>query len=387
MRRLLLALLASAALTGCTAVQPGDKPIPFARGPVPVTSQTPMSNALVCLGKAMPKALDLRLAVQNIPDRTGVADYDGPGAYATQGAELMMVTALGKAKARQVNRVATNVAEWELAQALEQRLGEGHNVQVGNQAYPFRPVQMGAFLGSTHTIYGAITELDFDIASGGAEVEIAGIGAKARGYYVSLGLDVMVADTRTTEIVLARSYRKQVWGREVEGSLYRFWDLGSGGDNIGEFGRELFDVRVGEQKNEPIQASIRWVIELAAYELLRDLNGIGKACEKYVADYSRSEPATVALGQPPRIQAAPAAYAPPAQPERRTTLAPAAPAASTAPAAPAAEPKLAATAKPAEATKTAPISSGRITPPLIGPEPPTPLTRPSKATVLRNDAP
>jgi curli production assembly/transport component CsgG/holdfast attachment protein HfaB len=330
MRRLTLALLATAALSACAATPPTEQPIATVRGPVPVTSTTPMDDALRCLARWQPRDLDLRLAVQSIPDRTGVADYDGPGAYATQGAELMMVTALGKAQARQVNRLATAVAEWELTQALEQRLGEGKKVQVGKQAYPYRPVQMGAFLGSTHTIFGGITELDFDIASGGAEIEIAGIGARSRGYYVSVGLDIMVADTRSTEIVLSRSYRKQIWGQEVEGSVFRFWDIGSGGDDIGDLGLELFDLRIGEQKNEPLQAGIRWAIELAAYELVRDLAGLGDRCEQFVPQHSRSTPSTLALAAPDRPQQL-AALAPPAaaakpqaakQPAKTATLQP-----------------------------------------------------------------
>lgn len=137
-----------------------------------------------------------------------------------------------------MNRTATSIAERELAQAMEKRLGEGTKVQLGDKAVAFRPIQVGSYLGSTHTIYGGITELDFDLQSDGGEVNVAGIGGKARGYCISFGLDIMVADTRTTAIVLARSYRKPIWGQEIEANLFRFWDIGSGGDSIGDFGVE-----------------------------------------------------------------------------------------------------------------------------------------------------
>jgi curli biogenesis system outer membrane secretion channel CsgG len=294
-RRSAIALVAALAAGACTAVPPGDKPIAVVRGPLPTRAVTPMQPALACLRERLPRRVDLRLAVHGIPDRTGVVDYNGPGAYVTQGAELMMVSALARSGVRQVNRTATNIAEWELQQAMEKRLGDGGKVQVGAAEVAFRPIQAGTLLGSTHTIYGGITELDFDLESGGAEAHVAGIGGKARGYYVGVGLDVAVSDTRTTEVVLARSYRKQVWGQEIEANLFRFWDIGNGGDKIGDFGTELFDVRIGRQQNEPVHQSVRWVVEQAAYELVRDLAGVGAACDSLVPETSRSAPTAVAL--------------------------------------------------------------------------------------------
>ena len=238
--------------------QPGDSPVAVARGPVPVKTITPMDATLDCVALQLPADLDMRLAVHSLPDRTGVNDYDGPGAYVTQGAELMMVSALAKAGARQVNRTATSIAEWELSQAMEQRLGEGSRVAVGDTTVAFRPIQAGYYLGSTHTVYGGITELDFDLVSDGFEAHIAGIGGKARGYYIGIGLDVVVADSRSTEIVLARSYRKQIWGQEVEANLFRFWDIGSGGNDIGDVGVELFDLRLDQYAAFAEQTANNW---------------------------------------------------------------------------------------------------------------------------------
>ncbi len=285
-------VLALLVLAGCTVPPPGETPIATVRGPVPVRGLTPLDRALACLRAKAPKGSDLRFAVHRIPDRTGVSDYDGPGKYVPQAAELMLITALARAGVRQVNRTAVAVSEWELKQALEKRLGEGEPVEVNGRRYPFRPIRMGQLLGSTHTIFGAITELDFDILSGGAEVSVGGVGAKARGYYVSLGVDVVVSDTRTTEIVWARSYRKQIWGREVEAGLFRFFDVNPGGNGggVGGIGVELFDIRVGRQENEPIHASLRWVMAQAAYDIVRDFTGVGEVCDAFVPAPSRSEP-------------------------------------------------------------------------------------------------
>jgi len=284
----LLALL----LAGCTVAPPGDRPVATLRGPVPVRSVTPLDDALACLRAHRPADMDLRFAVYTVPDRTGVMDYDGPGKYVPQAAELMLITALARAGVRQVNRTAVAVTEWELKQALEKRLGEGAPVTVGETRYPFRPIRMGQLLGSSYTIFGAITELDFDIVSDGVEASVGGLGAKARGYYVSVGVDIVVADTRTTEIVWARSYRKQIWGREIEAGLFRFFDVNPGGNGrgAGGIGVELFDIRLGRQQNEPIHASLRWVMAQAAYDIVRDFTGIGDVCDDRVPGPSRSEP-------------------------------------------------------------------------------------------------
>lgn len=277
-----LAALAAALLGGCTVAPPGNAPIETVRGSVPIRAATPLDAALTCLAAHHGDGRDLRLAVFAIPDKTGVVDYDGPGAYVTQGAELMMVAALAKAGVRQVNRTATNVAEWELSQAMQQRLGDGKPTQVGDQTISYRPVAEGVLLGSTHTIYGGITELDFDLLSDGAEVSVAGIGAKARGYYIGIALDLLVSDSATTELVVAKSYRKQLWGQELEANLFRFWDIGSGNTGVGDLGIELFDARIGQQKNEPVHAGVRWVVEQAAYDIVRSLTGAGAECDRLV---------------------------------------------------------------------------------------------------------
>ncbi len=304
-------------VAACTVRPPGDAPVAVVRGPVPLRASSPMSEALVCLSRNLPAGADLRLAVHSIPDRTGVQDYDGPGRYVTQAAELMMITALARAGVRQVNRTAVAVVEWELEQALAQRLGEGREVVIEERAYPFRPIRLGQLLGSTHTIYGAITELDFDLVSDGAEVSIGGLGGRGRGYYVSVGMDVVVADTRTTEITLARSYRKQIWGQELEANLFRFFDINPAGGGLGPgaIGVELFDIRLGRQQNEPLHASLRWVVELAAYEIVRDLYGVGGACDALVPALSRTPPMRLEAGRLQPLPAlAPAEIAPEAGP-------------------------------------------------------------------------
>lgn len=161
---------------------------------------------------------------------------------------------------------------------------------------------MGELLGSTHTVYGAITGLDFDLVSDGAELSVGGLGFRGRGYSLAVAVDVVVADSRTTGIVWARSYRKQIWGREIEAGLFRFFDVNPGGNGGGPggIGVEPFDIRIGRQENEPIHAALRWMMEQAAHDVVRDFTGAGDACDALVPAPSRKPPLAVA-GLEPRV--------------------------------------------------------------------------------------
>jgi curli production assembly/transport component CsgG/holdfast attachment protein HfaB len=309
-------LLSAVLLSACTSLPPpGDEPKEnLLQGPVPFSAETPSSQALRCLARYDLGRRDLRVAVGEIPDLTGRYDFEDTGSFATQGATYMMVTALGQAGVRQVNRSTLGIAEFELNQAIQQRLGEGRPILVGNQQITYRPVPRGAFLGSTHYITGAITELDFNAVSGGVDVSIGGIGGAARYFLLQIGLDLAVTETQSTEIVLGRGWRKQLVGYEVEADVFRFFEIG--GDD------ELFDINIGEQPNEPLQGAVRWIIETAAFDLLRDLYVLDGRCEPVLGEAQRRHmPAAVharaeadapgPAADTPDTEAAPAAAEPP----------------------------------------------------------------------------
>lgn len=273
-------------LSACAVPVVGDDPVEVLQGPVPTLTETPASRALTCLRSvSRPDNLDIRLAVGEIPDRTGRFDYEEVGSFATQGATYMMISALAQSGVRQVNRSTVGIAEWELEQSINQRLGEGRPVRVGDQLLTYRPVPRGAFTGSTHYITGAITELDFNVYQRANEVTIGGIGGGARAFVAQMALDLAVTDTRTTEIVLSKSYKKQVVGYEIRADVFRIFDIGSG---IGQIeGEELLDVNFSTQPNEPLQGSMRWVIESAAYDIAAELLGVGATCDTYLNEAER----------------------------------------------------------------------------------------------------
>lgn len=261
--------------------QSSSAPVETLRGPMPTRSATPMRDALACLAAELPPGLDLRIGVADVTDGTGaMVDSETMSRALTQRPDLMMVVALAQAGVRLVNRSSTAVAEWELKQALERRLGDGSEITVGGNTVKFRPVQVGGILGSTHYVIGALTELNWNVDSGVAEVGAFGFAAGTRGYYISIAFDVLITNTATTEIAMARAYNKQLFGREMKAGFFRFFDIGRVGRNVGPF--ELFEASIGSKKNEPVQTAVRWVIETAAFDMVRELANLGDACEEYL---------------------------------------------------------------------------------------------------------
>ena len=253
-------------------------------GPTPHRNKTPMAQALACLSHAAPSGA-LRVGVSEFVDGTGSIEGGAQNSRTfTQRPDYMMIVGLKTAGVNLVNRSSVNVAEWELKQAMEQKLGDGRPTMVENQSVLFRPVPAGVFLGSTHYVTGAVTEMNWNIDTRVAEGSLMGAGAGGRTYRVSMAVDVMVTNTLTTEVVHARSYKKQLVGYEVMTGVFRFMEdhqalaYGLSGLLVNK-SLELFQANLGDKQNEPTQAALRWVIELSAYDLIRSLTKRGRECD------------------------------------------------------------------------------------------------------------
>jgi hypothetical protein len=253
-------------------------------GPTPHRNKTPMTQALACLARTAPAAA-FRLGVSEFVDGTGSIEGGAQNSRTfSQRPDYMMIVGLKTAGVPLVNRSSVNVAEWELKQAMEQKLGDGRPTMVENQSVLFRPVPAGIFLGSTHYVTGAVTEMNWNIDSRVAEASVLGAGAGGRTYRISMAVDVMLTNTLTTEVVHARSYKKQVVGYEVMTGVFRFMEdhqamaYGLSGLLVNK-SLELFQANLGDKQNEPIQAALRWVIELSAYDLIRSMTKRGRECD------------------------------------------------------------------------------------------------------------
>ena len=255
------------ALAGCispVAGPSGTYATPIGNAPV-ISNETPYSTALRCMSRHV-RAQGMsgpRIAVGQIADYTGKEEFEG-GRKVTQGAALMAISALAKSGVRLVERFDTGVSELELKYANNKLIGD-----TGEKG-AYRQVHAGQIPGSDYYLVGGITELNFNIRSGGldglfSEENPLGTTATlvANQYVLNVGLDLRLVRTSTLEVVDVISYQKQIIGRELRAGVFDF------------FGGNLIDVGAGEKALEPIQLAVRSVIERAVLEMIGSLYSAG----------------------------------------------------------------------------------------------------------------
>ncbi|HEY4345905.1 MAG TPA: holdfast anchoring protein HfaB [Parvibaculum sp.] len=295
--RTLGALSVAFALTGCispSAGSDGRYTAPMGNAPV-INNETPYSSALRCVAtKVNSNEQTMRIAVGNIRDYTGKEEADGSGRKLTQGASLMAMSALGKAGVPLVERYDTSITELELKYTNNKLIGDG---QSGDQqsSGDYRKIFAGEIRGSDFYLVGGITELNFNIRSGGVDASVAsssstGWGASAGGklYVMNIGLDLRLVNSRTLEVVDFVSYQKQIVGHEVSAGVFDF------------LGGNLFEIGAGESAQEPIQLAVRSVIERAVLKMLVPLYHVKPTdCDRFAGknndpmgkiDYRQSYP-------------------------------------------------------------------------------------------------
>lgn len=263
----LLALLATG-LTGCVRLHqarfaPGE--VPTLVGPAVRDNRTPMDGALACFGAELRTARERPpvIAVGDVRDYTGKYSVNEGNAI-TQGGALMVYSALGKlgGAVTLAERFDPTIAERELGYTDRRQLGDGavHDVAgaSGTSAskVPWLPYYGGSIAASDYFIVGGITELNYDIRSGGIDVAVGQLGPKARTYTESVAVDLRIVDTRSLVVVRTISLTKQFTGYEVGFNLFRF------------FGSNLFDIEAGGKGQEPLQLGVRTALEEATLRLV-----------------------------------------------------------------------------------------------------------------------
>ncbi|MCA8927261.1 MAG: hypothetical protein KDC18_04275 [Alphaproteobacteria bacterium] len=261
--------LSLSACANFTLQRVGEGEAPLVMGPAVRDNRTPLDAAYRCYGGMLKHSLraPLSVGVGEVRDYTGKYS-DLEGSAVTQGASPMLFSALFKlgGAVRVHERFDTRVAELELAYLEKKRLGTGHPFQVGKQTVPWMPYFGGTILNSKYYIVGGITELNYNIQSGGAEFRISQTGPKARVYSMNVAADLRLVNTETLVVESAVSVQKQLTGFEVGFELFRFFGGGSGS--------ELVDINIGNKSQEPLQLGVRAVLELGALKLLGDVSGV-----------------------------------------------------------------------------------------------------------------
>ncbi len=238
----------------------------------PVTNNdTPYSQ---CLSDLRKFKVDHRpiFAVGEVADKTGQFNYDvnGKGNALSQGVSEMVISALAKTgKANMVERLDLRIPLAEVKLAEQKRLSRTTE-------------QYGKLPASDFILVGALTELNYNIVSGGTQLFVRGIGAGGRMVVINVALDLRVIDSRNFAIRYVSSLQKQIYGYEIEANVFRFF-----GNNLVEFG-------AGSIKNEPMQLGVRSVVEMAVYQIMTDFlklpeaEGCGLVETNHMASYLKN---------------------------------------------------------------------------------------------------
>lgn len=268
-------IVGALALSGCTAMPPnlgsaGVKPL-FSYAVT--NNDTPYSQCLEDLAKLDISTSRLPVfAVGEIADKTGQMDTDNNSHALSQGASEMVISALYKThKVAQVERLDLRIPLAEVKLAEQDKLARSVK-------------DYGKLPASDFIIVGAITELNYNIVSGGARLFIKGIGGGMRTVIINVALDMRVVDARNFQVRYVSTLQKQIYGYEVEANVFRF------------FGNTLVEFDAGAIRNEPLQLGVRSVVEMGVHQIMTDFLGLpkGEGCDlvenENMASYLKRQP-------------------------------------------------------------------------------------------------
>ncbi|MDR3520930.1 MAG: CsgG/HfaB family protein [Acidocella sp.] len=360
--------LLGGATTEFDKVAPGEAPVVI--GPPVRDNYTPMNAPLACLANDIQKANQpkLTIAVDDIKDYTGQYNIN-EGDAITQGGSLMVMSALGKlgGTVNVADRFNTDVAQMELSFMNQRELGDGQNHVVGTgpaaKTVPWIPYYGGSILGSQYYITGGITELNYNVQSGGVQFQVNNLGPEDRVYTEDVGIDLELVDSKSLLVVKTVSLVKQLTGYEVGFNIFQF------------FGSNLYNLNIGNKSQEPEQLGVRTLLEEGVLRLVASAENIRpepclalatgwipkKTAEEYLKEDQAANNAPVAAAPmaPAPVAAAPMA-APAAPPPVVEAAAPPAPAPEPAPAVSKPE-EVTAPAAPAATPPAPPPASSNVT--------------------------
>ncbi len=136
----------------------------------------------------------------------------------------------------------------------------------------------GKLPASDFILVGALTELNYNIVSGGAQLYVKGIGGGARTVVINVAMDLRVIDSKNFAIRYVSTLQKQIVGYEIDANIFRF------------FGSTLIEFDAGTIRNEPMQLGVRSVAEMAVYQIMTDFLKLPEApgCSLVENDYMES---------------------------------------------------------------------------------------------------
>ncbi|MES2498206.1 MAG: CsgG/HfaB family protein [Pseudomonadota bacterium] len=254
--RALALVAASASLGACSTLStPAAHYVTPLNGAQVIDDDTAYSPLLRCLAATAPNSDRPRIAVGEVADYTGRLDGLN-GTVAPQGAALMVMSAISKAGFPLAERLDLRIARQELDYANSRLLGPD-----GNPTDAYRRIYSGSIAEADMFVLGGITELDFNIQSDVAEISVGPVGAGARSYVMSVGIDLRLIDARSLRVIKVVSLQKQIRGRELRAGIFEF------------IGNTTLDLGVGRRRQEPVHGAIRAIIEKAVIDLIAGQSG------------------------------------------------------------------------------------------------------------------
>lgn len=224
-------------------------------GPPVMDVVSPYDAAFNCLRSVLtPEQRRTSFSVGYFADRTGKTNYvsdSGTGSFSTQGAEDMVYTSLALTGVQVVDSSMPyrQMVDWTIGK-MALNPGSGLNLSL-----MFPDV----------TISGAITSFDINMSSGGVDARVYGVGGGRRKHRILVGMEGRTVLMPGGRGEAGRSsaftrINKQIVGYENEAGVTSFF--GRAGSAT------LFEINLGERKNEAIQHIERVMIDRLVFDLV-----------------------------------------------------------------------------------------------------------------------
>jgi len=256
---LLISLLSSLPLiTGCSNSSGRQyKEVRPLKGPVITENLTTYTSGLSCVSDRIRLTKKVKITVDQIPDKSGKVN-SSEGYKITQGVEAMAITALSKIKSIQVverKNIASFNTESELMQ--KKRIGDKKYYQLSNgRKIRYKPMLSGQIHSADYYITGAVTEVNYNIYSGGKLLNVSGLEIGSKTVMMNVAMDLRIVNVHTLEVIDSISLQKQFVGKRTKAGLYRFID------------KELVNYDGGSSIDEPIQMGVRSLVERGVAQLV-----------------------------------------------------------------------------------------------------------------------
>jgi len=245
-------------LSGCSSTQvASDDQADVLRGPAITENNTDYTSGLGCVSERINLNRKVRITIDQIPDKSGKVN-SAEGYKMTQGVESMAITALTKIDAIQVVE-RSNIRSFNIETSLmkNKRIGDNRQYTLANgKKISYQPMLAGKIHGANYYITGAITEVNYNLYSGGQVLNVSGLEVGSKTVRMSVALDLRIVDVKTLEVIDSVSLQKQFIGKRTKAGLYRFID------------KELTNFDGGSSTDEPLQMGVRSLVERGVAHLV-----------------------------------------------------------------------------------------------------------------------